>query len=124
MISFFILPKGVLHKLDYYRYRVFWQGDSVKKNISWLSGVWNIDSRIGRVMYSRPPCQEYISPELIDFQATYRRWCLADLPKKKICWLEGVNAGYLKWGLTLLGWPYGHQEAFPPLETFTLKDGS
>jgi hypothetical protein len=31
MISFFILPKGVLHKLDYYRSRFFWQGDSKKK---------------------------------------------------------------------------------------------
>jgi hypothetical protein len=31
MISFFILPKGVLHKLDYYRSRFFWQGDSEKK---------------------------------------------------------------------------------------------
>jgi hypothetical protein len=28
MISFFPLPKGVLHKLDYYRSRFFWQGDS------------------------------------------------------------------------------------------------
>jgi hypothetical protein len=31
MISFFLLPKGVLHKLDYYRSRFFWQGDSDKK---------------------------------------------------------------------------------------------
>jgi hypothetical protein len=31
MISFFLLPKGVLQKLDYYRYRFFWQGDSEKK---------------------------------------------------------------------------------------------
>jgi hypothetical protein len=31
MISFFILPKGVLHKLDYDRSRFFWQGDSEKK---------------------------------------------------------------------------------------------
>jgi hypothetical protein len=30
MISFFILPKGVLHKLDYYRSRFFWQGDNEK----------------------------------------------------------------------------------------------
>jgi hypothetical protein len=30
MISFFLLPKGVLHKLDYYRLRFFWQGDSEK----------------------------------------------------------------------------------------------
>jgi hypothetical protein len=30
MISFFLLPKGVLHKLDYYRSRFFWQGDSEK----------------------------------------------------------------------------------------------
>jgi hypothetical protein len=31
MISFFLLPKGVLHKLDYYRSRFCWQGDSEKK---------------------------------------------------------------------------------------------
>jgi hypothetical protein len=31
MISFFLLPKGVLHKRDYYRSRFFWQGDSEKK---------------------------------------------------------------------------------------------
>jgi hypothetical protein len=31
MISFFLLPKGVLHKLDYYRSRFFWQGDNEKK---------------------------------------------------------------------------------------------
>jgi hypothetical protein len=28
---FFLLPKGVLHKLDYYRSRFFWQGDNEKK---------------------------------------------------------------------------------------------
>jgi hypothetical protein len=31
MISFFLLPKEVLHKLDYYRSRFFWQGDNEKK---------------------------------------------------------------------------------------------
>jgi hypothetical protein len=31
MIFFFWLPKGVLHKLDYYRSRFFWQGDNEKK---------------------------------------------------------------------------------------------
>ena len=31
MISFFPLPKGVLHRLDYFRSRFFWQGDSEKK---------------------------------------------------------------------------------------------
>jgi hypothetical protein len=31
MISFFLLPKGVLQKLDYYRSRFFWQGNSEKK---------------------------------------------------------------------------------------------
>jgi hypothetical protein len=30
MISFFLLPKGVLHKLDYFRSRFFWQEDSEK----------------------------------------------------------------------------------------------
>ena len=31
MISFFQLPKGVLKRLDYFRSRFFWQGDSEKK---------------------------------------------------------------------------------------------
>ena len=31
MISFFQLPKGVLKKIDYFRSRFFWQGDSEKK---------------------------------------------------------------------------------------------
>jgi hypothetical protein len=31
MISLFLLPKGVLLKLDYYQFRFFWQGDSEKK---------------------------------------------------------------------------------------------
>jgi hypothetical protein len=31
MISFFQLPKGVLHRLDYFRSRFFWQGDNEKK---------------------------------------------------------------------------------------------
>jgi hypothetical protein len=40
MISFFLLPKGVLHKLNYYCSRFFWQGVSEKKNnIDWLNGM-------------------------------------------------------------------------------------
>jgi hypothetical protein len=40
MISFFLLPKGVLHKLDYYRSRNFWQGDSEKKKYQLVK--WNV----------------------------------------------------------------------------------
>jgi hypothetical protein len=32
MISFFLLPRGILQKLDYYRSRFFWQGDSEKRS--------------------------------------------------------------------------------------------
>jgi hypothetical protein len=39
LLSFFLLPKGVLKRLDFFRSRFFWQGDSEKKNIDWLSGV-------------------------------------------------------------------------------------
>jgi hypothetical protein len=39
MISLFLLPKGVLHKLDYYRSRFFWQGTLTKRNIDWLNGM-------------------------------------------------------------------------------------
>jgi hypothetical protein len=38
-ISFFLLPKGVLHKLDYYRSLFFWQGDSEKKKYSLRSEI-------------------------------------------------------------------------------------
>jgi hypothetical protein len=31
MLSFYEVPKGILHKLDFYRSRFFWQGDSHKK---------------------------------------------------------------------------------------------
>jgi hypothetical protein len=31
MMSFFEVPKAVLHKLDFYRSRFFWQGDDHKK---------------------------------------------------------------------------------------------
>jgi hypothetical protein len=31
MLSFFLLPKGVLNRLDFFRSRFFWQGDSEKK---------------------------------------------------------------------------------------------
>jgi hypothetical protein len=36
MISFFQIPKGVLKQLDYFRSRLFWQGDSEKKKY-WLA---------------------------------------------------------------------------------------
>jgi hypothetical protein len=31
MLSFYKVPKVVLHKLDFYRFRFFWQGDNHKK---------------------------------------------------------------------------------------------
>ena len=43
MISFFQLPKGVLHKLDYFRSRFFWQGDSEKKKYRLTK--WNVVCR-------------------------------------------------------------------------------
>jgi hypothetical protein len=51
MISFFLLPKEVLHKLDYYRSRFFWRGDSEKKNIDWLNRVLCVllKTRVGLV---------------------------------------------------------------------------
>jgi hypothetical protein len=46
MISFFLLPKGILQKLDYYRSRFFWQGDSEKKKYrlaKWSVVCWPKD---------------------------------------------------------------------------------
>ena len=43
MISFFLIPKGVLHRLDYYRSRFFWQGDNEKKKY-WLA-KWDVVCR-------------------------------------------------------------------------------
>jgi hypothetical protein len=46
MISFFLLPKGILHRLDYYRSRFFWQGDSEKSSINSLNRVWFVHLKI------------------------------------------------------------------------------
>jgi hypothetical protein len=46
MISFFLLPKGVLHKLDYYHSRFFGKGTTRKINIDSLSGVLFVDPKI------------------------------------------------------------------------------
>jgi hypothetical protein len=43
MISFFQIPKGVLNRLDYFRSRFFWQGDSEKKKYRLTR--WNIICR-------------------------------------------------------------------------------
>src|SRR4051812_17682988 len=43
MISFFPLPKGVLHRLDYFRSRFFWQGDNEKKK--YRLAKWNVVCR-------------------------------------------------------------------------------
>ena len=40
MMSFFRIPKGALKKLDYYRYRFFWQCDEQKGNIDSLDGAF------------------------------------------------------------------------------------
>jgi hypothetical protein len=50
-ISFFRIPKGALEKIDYYRYRLFWQCDDHKKKyrlVKWsilhkLKSVWGLD---------------------------------------------------------------------------------
>jgi hypothetical protein len=43
MISFFLLPKDILHKLDYYQSRFFWQEDSEKKKYPLVK--WSIVCR-------------------------------------------------------------------------------
>ena len=43
MISFFQFPKGVLHRLDYFQSRFFWQGDSEKKKYQLAN--WSVVSR-------------------------------------------------------------------------------
>jgi hypothetical protein len=43
MLSFFQVPKGVLQRLDYYRSRFFWQGDSEKKK--YRLAKWNVVCR-------------------------------------------------------------------------------
>jgi hypothetical protein len=43
MLSFFEIPKGILHKLDYYRSKFFWQGDDHKKK--YTLAKWQIICR-------------------------------------------------------------------------------
>jgi hypothetical protein len=46
MISFFLLPKGILQKLDYCQSRFLGKGTARKRNIDWLSGVWFTELKI------------------------------------------------------------------------------
>jgi hypothetical protein len=34
-----------LNRLDFFRSRFFWKGDSERKSIDWLSGVWFADQK-------------------------------------------------------------------------------
>jgi hypothetical protein len=43
MISFFQLPKGILKRMDYFRSRFFWQGDSEKRK--YRLARWNVVCR-------------------------------------------------------------------------------
>jgi hypothetical protein len=43
MISFFLLPKGVFHKINYYRSRFFWQEDNEKKKYQMVK--WSVVCR-------------------------------------------------------------------------------
>jgi hypothetical protein len=43
MLSFFEVPKEILHKLDFYRSRFFWQGDNHKKK--YRLAKWSIICR-------------------------------------------------------------------------------
>jgi hypothetical protein len=45
MLSFYEVPKEVLHKLDIYRSRFFWQGDNHKRNIGKQKGVLFADQK-------------------------------------------------------------------------------
>jgi hypothetical protein len=38
MLSFYEVPKEVLHKLNFYRSRFFWQGDDHKRSTCWQNG--------------------------------------------------------------------------------------
>jgi hypothetical protein len=45
ILSFFEVPKEVLHKLDFYRSRFFWQGDSHKNKKKYRLAKWGIICR-------------------------------------------------------------------------------
>jgi hypothetical protein len=97
MISFFILPKGVLHKLYYYRSRILWQGTVRRKNIVWLN----------EVCLCRPKDQEGLG--IHDLQVKNMnlldKWLFKLLTedgiwqthlKIKICWLKGIITFFFK----------------------------
>jgi hypothetical protein len=43
MLTFYEVPKGILHKLDFFRSQFFWQGDNHKKKYRLTK--WNIICR-------------------------------------------------------------------------------
>jgi hypothetical protein len=96
MLSFFLLPKGVFKRLDYFQSRFIWQGDSEKKKyklVKW-SVVCRSKDQGGLGIYNLE----------VKNTALLGKWLLKFLTEeeiwqnilKKICWLESVITSYME----------------------------
>jgi hypothetical protein len=119
MISFFLLRKGIPHKLDYYRSRFFWQGYSEKKKyrlVKW-STVCKPKDQGGLGVYDL---------QVKNF-ALLGKWLLKLLTedgvwqtvlKRKYVGSKSVPSPLETLGFALLGWSHGYEEALLPLWVF------
>jgi hypothetical protein len=121
MISF-LLPKDVLQRLEYYKFRFFWQGDSEKKKY-WLvkwSVVCSPKDRGGLGIHDLQVKNTALLGKWLS--KTYWKWSVANSTKNKICRLKGFILGCLEtWGFALLGWSDGNKKIFLTLRIMLYK---
>ena len=126
MISFFQLPKGVLHRLDYFRSRFFWQGDSEKKK--YRLAKWNI--------VCRPKDQGGLGIHDLEVKnrALLGKWLFKLLTEDGV-WQTILRRKYIgSKALSQVAWKAGDshfwaglmatKKFFFPYGSFSIKDGS
>ena len=126
MISFFQLPKGVLHRLDYFRSRFFWQGDSEKKK--YRLAKWSV--------VCRPKDQGGLGIHDLDVKnrALLGKWLFKLLTEDGV-WQTLLRKKHIgSCALSQVAWKLGDshfwaglmatKKFFFPYGSFSIKDGS
>jgi hypothetical protein len=126
MISFFLLPKGFLQKLDYYRSRFFWQGDSEKKKyrlVKWSvvckpkdqGGLGIHDLQVKNSALLGKWLFKLLTEDGV-WQTILKRKYIGSKPLSQVFWKPGDSHFWA--GLM------ASKKIFFPYGTFSIKDGS
>jgi hypothetical protein len=103
MISFFLLPKGVLQKLNSIDLDSFGKETARKRSFNWSNGVWSVDPKT-KAGLEFTTLRSKTRPCLANGFLSYLPKMVFGRPILRKSILAGVVPGYLEtWGFTFLG---------------------